>query len=527
MTSILEVSKHLTVLAFFLSLLLILGCASQKEETKQTFWQNWEELAKESKGHSPKIKTQTERLKKKESQAQPKQKTQEKKLPNDPVTLKMRNTDIRLILRAMAKAADQNLLITSKVKGKMSVNIEKKAWGNAFKSILKSQGLDYAWDGNIIRVMTIEEIKRNLELSRLQLKQKEQQIAQEQVAPLVTQTIKINFAELEEVQKNIQELIFPEKEKGKKRGRIVINKDTSSIMVQAVPEDIKLINKLVKKMDEPRKQINIKAKIIEATEGVAKKLGIQWGGIRGFDIGGGDSLMITPGGQATDSGSLGWEGNYDPSTGEQGISGQGFGVNAPVDEPAGSLGIIMGSVGGNILDMQLSALADDNKVNIISSPYITTMDNQNAIIKSGQKVPYVTIDEDGDTNVEFEDAVLLLSITPHIINQDYLRLDIHITKDDVDFSEAKSVMGNPTILKKETRTKLITKDDQTIVISGLTEEQNTVGSTGVPWLKDIPGLGWLFKGQNKSQDMNQLLIFITPDILPSPSVQQTERSQTN
>jgi type IV pilus assembly protein PilQ len=231
-------------------------------------------------------------------------------------------------------------------------------------------------------------------------------------------------------------------------------------------------------------------------------------------VGGGDSLVLTPGGSASGSGSLGSGGSYEPSTGDPGISGQGFNVNLPVQDPTGSLGLLVGSLGDDILDAQLTALSRDSKANIISSPYITTLDNQEAVIKSGREVPFVSRDEEGETNVQFKEAVMQLSIVPHVIDDEYLQLDIHITKDDVDFSEASRVLGNPTIIKKETRTRLIARDNQTIVISGLTEEQSNLDTSGVPWLEEIPLLGLAFQNRSRENDKDQLLIFITPDILP-------------
>jgi type IV pilus assembly protein PilQ len=176
-----------------------------------------------------------------------------------------------------------------------------------------------------------------------------------------------------------------------------------------------------------------------------------------------------------------------------------------------TLGYLTEKVGSYMLNVQLSALQSEGKLNILSSPSITSLDNQMAYTENGEKIPYVTIDSDGERTVKFEDAVLRLEITPHVIDGEHMKMEIKIKKDEVDFS--RKVDDNPVIIKKETSTSLIVKDGDTIVISGLSK-QKTVGSdSGAPWLMDIPLFGYLFKSDQKLKTMEEVLIFITPHIL--------------
>jgi type IV pilus assembly protein PilQ len=214
-------------------------------------------------------------------------------------------------------------------------------------------------------------------------------------------------------------------------------------------------------------------------------------------------------------------GGYTPVYGTGGISGQGFGVNFPVSSTAmiaaggaGSLGLMIGTLGGNILDMQLNALQRDSKLNILSSPSITTLNNQKAFTENGEKVPYSTLDTSvtpPTRTVKFEDAVLRLEITPHVIDNETLSMKILVRKDEVD--PVRNVDGNPYIIKKTTETNLIVRNGETIVISGLTKQRTLGGDSGFPGLKGIPVLGWLFKSDDQSQKMEEVLIFITPKIL--------------
>ncbi|MDH3884206.1 MAG: type IV pilus secretin PilQ, partial [Desulfobacterales bacterium] len=179
-----------------------------------------------------------------------------------------------------------------------------------------------------------------------------------------------------------------------------------------------------------------------------------------------------------------------------------------------TLGAIYQNVGDVLLTAQLSALQDKGKLNILSSPSITTLDNQTAYIESGQDIPFQTV-EDGEVNVEYKKAVLSLRVTPHVIDDKTLKMYINVHKDEADFSQ--TVLGNPTIITKNAETNVIQLDGQTIVIGGLNKETTARADTGVPYLEDIPGLGYLFKRKSSADQLEDLLIFITPHILEPPS----------
>jgi len=197
-----------------------------------------------------------------------------------------------------------------------------------------------------------------------------------------------------------------------------------------------------------------------------------------------------------------------------------LGVNFPAQNltatAAGSLGLLFGTLNGNFLEVQLQALQNDNKLNILSSPSITTLDNQKAYTENGERVPFVTLSSSGGSTptqtTTFQDVVLRLEITPHVIDGKNLKMTILVKKDEVDTTR-KDSLGDPYIIKKQTETVLIVKDGETIVISGLTKQTKSSSGNGLPWLEDIPVLGWAFKSDSKSDLMEEVLIFITPHIL--------------
>jgi type IV pilus assembly protein PilQ len=283
-------------------------------------------------------------------------------------------------------------------------------------------------------------------------------------------------------------------------------------------DDLIRILPIIERLDRPTPQILIKANIVETTKEIARDLGIRWGGMYG--TGGNPGLYITPGGTGGTTTSSPTSGSYTPTaTGPTGIAGQGFGVNFPAANLAaaasGSLGLIFGTIGGNLLEIQLQALQKDSKLNILSSPSITTLDNQKAFTENGERVPYVTAQTSSGTTTfttVFVDVVMRLEITPHVIDGKNLKMTIFVQKDDVDISR-KDSLGDPYIIKKQTQTILIVKDGETIVISGLTKKTRSDSDTGWPGLKEVPVLGWLFKADSKNDKMEEVLIFITPHIL--------------
>ena len=459
--------------------LLSIGCAAKKEVQKDAFFEKWKVIAKKSKGASP-----VARPRKIEIPEEPKldehEKIQAKPLPENEITLKMSNADIDIVLRILARAANQNILVKSEVQGQVSVDFKKVPWKDAFLSILRSRMLTYVWEGDIIRIVTVGDIKGDLEMESIRDKRREQQLIRSRLSPLLTIVVPINYADPAKMRENIQEIIAKDVE-GKIRGSVRVSEHTNSLIIQASRNDLKKAAEMIEKIDRPTPQILIEANIVEATSDTARSLGVQWGG-RYANVANTSTYSVATG------------------------------VAAPLAAtPAGSLSLMFGKVGGSLLDMQLQALQQDGKLNILSRPSITTLDNQTAYTENGEKVPYLSFDAEGNREVKFEDAVLRLEITPHVIDGENIKMKILVKKDEVDTS--RNVGGNPYIYKKQTDTTLIVKDGETIVISGLSKRRSTMSDKGIPGIKDIPILGYLFKGEDKGESMEEVLIFITPNIL--------------
>ncbi len=509
-----------------ISLFLIpFGCSTSK--VKEDFFENWKRKAEKSKGHSPRATKEKDRTLEKfqEDEKQKKKEKPAKELPTNKVTLKIKDADIQTIIRALARAADQNILMNANVKGQTSINIEQEPWNEAFKAILSTHGYEYKWKGDIIKIITPQDMKNVVKMEKVLQQRQEQAMEQKQVEELVTRMININYADATEIKKSLNKFLIKNQE-GKTRGEIAVDKHNNSLIIKAIPNDMSKMLKMIQKMDRPTNQIHIKGHIVETNRETGRFLGMQWGGMwrsNQFQTGEQNSrVYVTPRGTDGSASGAPLQGrdDYTPSNGQAGISGQGFNVNFPVDAvgegigAAGAgLGLMVGKLGDNILEMQLSALKQANKVQILSSPSITTMDNQMAYTEAGSEIPYETTSEQG-TNIQMEKATLRLEVTPHIIDKKYLKMKILIKNDEPDF--ANSVQGRPLIRKRQTETTCIVRNGETIVISGLTKEKVSESDKGVPLLKNIPGLGWLFKGDSSGTSMQEILVFITPEILKKP-----------
>jgi type IV pilus assembly protein PilQ len=504
-----------------LSTLLIFGCAANETVKKDATFEKWSTMAESQTGRSPaprdrSISITQEFIQETGGASEELKAAPIRELPTQLVNLKFRQADVKTVLRSLARIVDKNVLVKNEIKGEMTIDFRDVPWNQAFNGILRTHGLTYVWEGDIIRVITLDDMEQDL-------KRKTQEQGIKWVAPLLTIVVPIDYAKPKDLKDNLETFLTRSKE-DKPRGSVRVDEHSNSLIISAIREDLLKMMPIIEKIDKPTPQIQIQANIVETTKDTARNLGIQWGGMYNPRLGD-HGLWVTPGGtsgSATPPGSA-LAGTYAPIFGTSGISGQGYGVNFPVAGTAmtaaggvASLGLMFGTIGGNILDLQLNALQQDGKLNILSTPSITTMDNQKAFTENGERVPFSTLDTSvtpPTRTVKFEDAVLRLEITPHVIDGRNLSMKILVKKDEVDTT--RTVEGNPFIIKKQTETSLIVQDGETIVISGLTKQRNLQGTSGVPGLKDVPFLGWLFKSESKGDKMEEVLIFITPRILPS------------
>jgi type IV pilus assembly protein PilQ len=479
--------------------LLIGGCVHQQSTERQTSYEQWQVKAKSARGYSPSPKRRTvsvgpegvvDGMADATTDVTPEP---ARPLPTDLISINMTDIDVSVLLRALAKAANQNIIINEKVTGRANISIEKAPWDQAFNGILNTHGLTYRWEGDILRIMTLEDLEAAL-------KREEQKQDLRSVGPLSTRVLRIDYAEAGKLKDNL-ETFLSKNRAGNRIGSVMVDEHTNSLIVQALPEDIQEMLPLVAELDRPTPQILIEAHIVEASKGTAMDLGIQWGGQYKNTLDSGNNFTVGSGRAQTDANTIN-------------IPSGGFASNFPANIGQGAgmtIGFLVESLDGNVqLAAQLSALQNEGRLNILSNPSITTLDNQIAVFASGREVPYQSVDGNGTPKTEFKKAELLLEVTPHVINGEALKLKINTKKDEVDTSDVFTI---PPIITKRAETTVILYDGQTTVIGGLNKETDANSEAGVPVLKDIPVMGWLFKGTSSDREFEDVMIFITPHIL--------------
>ncbi len=499
-------SRQGAYLAVIVLVITAMGCGDEARIKPDPSFQKWQVKAETSKGTSPVSKKHAVAFSDRRESTTAEGEMSlplTRPLPTQPITMSLKDTQVSTVLRALARAVDLNILVNEKVAAKTTINVKEARWDELFTALLRSNGLTYAWEGNLLRVMTLEDMEH-------ELKRTSQDRDLRLAKPLKTNIIPIHYADEQKLKGSLEKFLSIGKD-GKSIGSIMVDEHTRALIIQAVEDDMEQLMGLIDQLDHPIPQVLIEANIIEAGREVARELGIQWGGLAVHK--GTVNHYVTAG--AKSSGVTGGTLN-DPIKPTSGMA-----VNFPAALSGGtgmSIGYVAENVGGNILTVQLSALQKEGKLNILSSPSITSIDNQIAVIEAGTNVPFQTVSKEGNINIEWKEAVLKLEVKPNVIDESTVKLLIKTNKDELDFSN--SVAGNPTIITKKAETSVVLMDGQTTVIGGLNKQTNQNTDTGVPWLQNIPLLGYLFRGQGSADKMEDILIFITPHILKEQAARE-------
>lgn len=414
-------------------------------------------------------------------------------------------TDVTTVLRAMAKSAGVNMLISPHVTGSVSFTFREVPWDEAFRSILDSAGLTYAWSGDVLRVMTVEDLRRDLEIETIQKNRASLKAEMRKTEPMMVQVIKVRYTKAQSLGATLKTLIaqaLPEsgKDASMPQTAVTVDEENNSIILHAKAGEIGKAQTLVSQLDRPKPQVRIEARIVEANRDTARQLGVQWGGHHAVASGGRIQTIGGPGVAA---------GGY--------VSDFPAPFTQELTKPYGlTLGFISERFGGGeLLNMQLTALQKDGRIRILSSPSVTTLDNEKAVIESGEERAYRKTTGTGnilDVSLEWKKAVLKLEVTPHVIDDKRLRVEIVANKDSFDETKPQT-NGEYPVSTKHASTTVLLMDGQTAVIGGLSRETKSAAETGIPFLKNIPVLGYLFKNDTTAALKDETLIFITPRIL--------------
>jgi type IV pilus assembly protein PilQ len=382
----------------------------------------------------------------------------------EPVSLKFVNVSLVDFFRAMSELSGLNILIDPDVAGSVTINVEQVPWDQLFDAVLRSHGLARSVDGTMVRISTKAKLKQ--EEDAVQALKRASFLAKD----TMTVTRQLNYA-------NGEELIPSFEKQLSERGQINVDKRTNTLIITDVPEGVNRINDLVQALDVPEKQVEIEARIIEATTRFARELGVELGFVFGNE--------------------------FDRNQG-------GLIVSTPVSEP-NAVGFF---TSGKALDMFrldaiITAAENSGDARTLSKPRVSAQNNAEAKITQGAKIP-IPVQINFTTTVRYEIAALQLTVTPQITEEKTISMNIKVENNVPDFSQ--TVLGIPTILTSESQTRVMVSNGETTVIAGIFVETDRDSQDKVPGLGDIPVVGHLFKRDAKERETREILFFITPRI---------------
>jgi type IV pilus assembly protein PilQ len=432
---------------------------------------------------------------------------------HDKMDLRFINVDVTLILQMVKDVSKENIIWDPEIKGKtVSMMLDAVPWDEALELILDSNDLARRDIGdNIIYITTRAKNDKYLadkmsEVKRLQQEQRDTEEAKRKAeaeskeqAPLITEYLPADFAKADEIKDHITKT---------ERGKMTVDTRTNTIILTDTAESIEIAKKTLKQFDTPVKQIMIEARIVDATKNFSRDLGIKWNAA-GSE---GAATMVGVITGETPAGTTGTGAAYlnDNNDGGASVVGGTFSSNAP-KTPWGNIGINFARLTSNgmgtlSLDASLALAETNGTAKTLSAPKVIAREGTSATIKSGDKIIIPATENVASTTL---DATLSLSVTPTSVSyNDYITLEVEVTDDNA---------PSTTLLKtKAINTTLMVKSGETVVIGGIIKESDTEDVSGIPVLKDIPGLGWLFKAKTKNKSKTELLIFLTPTVLPLP-----------
>ncbi|AMJ56105.1 MULTISPECIES: type IV pilus secretin PilQ family protein [Stenotrophomonas] len=436
-----------------------------------------------------------------------------------PVTFNFQDVPVRTVLQLIAEESNLNVVASDTVQGNVTLRLVNVPWDQALDIVLRAKGLDKRRDGGVVWVAP------QPELAKFEQDKEDARIAIDNRSDLITDYVQINYHSATAIFKALTEAKGiggggsgggeggggggSQNENGflSPRGRLVADERTNTLMISDIPKKVAQMRELIAVIDRPVDQVLIEGRIVIANDTFARDLGAKFGigGKRTYNQGDNEATIGS-------------------TTNGVGNANRGLNVNLPAGTftSANGLGpsLAYTLLGANFnLDLELSALQEEGRGEVISNPRIVTANQREGVIKQGKEIGYVTITGGSSgaaatPNVQFKEVLLELKVTPTITQDNRVFLNMNVKKDEVDRYLPVTNFGVvPIINRREINTAVLVDDGQTVVIGGVYEFTDKESVSKVPFLGDIPFLGNLFKQRGRSKDKAELLVFVTPKIL--------------
>ncbi len=432
------------------------------------------------------------------------------------LTLNFQDIETRAVLQLLAETSGRNIVVSDTVQGNVTLRLRNVPWDQALDIVMTTKGLDMRQNGNVIIVAPAEEIIAR-ETADL-----EARAAIHELEPLYSEFLQVNYAKAADLAGLIS-AGDSENSLLSDRGSVSIDERTNTLLVQDSAERLQNIRRLVRTLDIPIRQVLIESRIVVVSDDFSRELGVRFGATayRANSTDGATVVTGTAGGTDTMINSI-VDNLADPANGtifpiQLPDLNDRFNVNVPIATPAGRFAISILET-EYLVDLELTALQTEGRAEIISTPRVITANQKEARIEQGVEIPFQESASSGATTTQFKKAVLSLTVTPQITPDDRIIMDLRVSKDNVGELVASATGGLvPSIDTRSIETQVLVNDGQTVVLGGIYETERRETVTKVPFLGDIPGIGFLFRSKQNVTNKAELLIFVTPKILSEGS----------
>jgi type IV pilus assembly protein PilQ len=405
----------------------------------------------------------------------------------EPISLNLKDADLKDFFRLIHEISGLNVVLDPNVKGAITIVLDDVPWDQALDIVLKNNNLERQLDGNVLRIATVQTLQKEAEARRAQID------AQDLAVNRVTITRYLSYAHARDLMPIIKKFLSA-------RGDVVADDRTNALIIEDIPNRLPGVEQRIRELDLKTPEVEIEARVVSATRSFARDIGTQlgFGWNNASTTVGGASAATSPT-VFTTSGGIPLFSNMAAGTGTNPLTG--------------ALGLITQGASYR-LDFALTMAESRGLLKILSRPRVVTQNNIRAEVKQGVRLPIVTQSQFGagaQASVTYVEAVLRLTVTPQITVENTIFLNIELTNDTPDFSQA--VAGNPAILTQSETTQVLVTDGGTVVIGGVIQTQNQVAVRQIPLLGNIPAFGYLFKRRSVSTTTQELIFFITPKIV--------------
>jgi len=422
------------------------------------------------------------------------------KYTGEPISVNLKDVDLKDFFRLVHEISGLNVVLDPDVKGNLTIVLDDVPWDQALDVVLKNNALSRQLDGNVLRIATLETLRKEAEAKRAQ------QEAEALAVEKVTVTRFLSYAHSKEVANTIKKFLS-------QRGEVVSDERTNAVIISDIPATIPPLDRLIAQLDRKTQEVEIEARVVAATRSFARDIGTQLGfgfGNRSAALGGASAVGKSP---LSNFGTLG---PLYPIIGTQ-LPTAGQGVQIPLFSNLAATGPTSGltfSTASNSvrLDAILTMAESRGLLKILSRPRVVTQNNIQAVVKQGVRIPVVTQAQlSGPATTTYIDAFLRLTVTPQITVENTIFLNVDVENTTPDFSH--EVGDNPTLITQQATTQVLVTDGGTVVIGGVIQTNNSVAVKQVPLLGSIPWLGNLFKEQLVTSQNQELIFFITPRVV--------------